>query len=121
MSSPTTPEHKTTGRDAANWARPVSHLSTTNLPANAPTLNIEGRELTGPLRGFGRMWQKTFRVHLVGADVTPVAAIKIWKENFEQFWPQGNHFYAPLTGIAPGEVAALTLALPGSNITMLST
>lgn len=108
-------------RDAGNWAGPVTRLSTANLPANAPTVNVEGLGLTGPLRGFGRMWQKTFQVRLVGANVTPTGLIRIWKDNFESFWPRGNHFYAPLTGLAPGEVAALSLAVPGSNITMLST
>jgi hypothetical protein len=39
--------------------------------------------------------------------------MKIWRERFSDFWPQGNRFYGPLTGIAPGEVALLNLALPG--------
>jgi hypothetical protein len=36
-----------------------------------------------------------------------------WKKNFQKFWPSGNRFYAPLIGIAPGEVAVLNLAGPG--------
>jgi len=36
--------------------------------------------------------------------------IKGWKDNFSDFWPQGNRFYAPITGIAPGEVAILNLS-----------
>jgi len=55
------------------------------------------------------MWQKTYRVRLSGAQVTPSDVIKTWKERFPAFWPRGNRFYAPLTGIAPGEVVALTL------------
>ena len=121
MSTASPPAGGQKGRDADHWAGPVGRLSTANLPANAPTANVEGLQLTGPLRGFGRMWQKTFRVPLAGASVTPVELITVWKDNFEKFWPPGNHFYAPLTGLAPGEVAALSLAVPGSNITMLST
>nr|MBA2637995.1 hypothetical protein [Solirubrobacterales bacterium] len=36
-----------------------------------------------------------------------------WKERFPEFWPSGNVFYAPVTGIAPGEVAELSMAVPG--------
>jgi hypothetical protein len=36
-----------------------------------------------------------------------------WKQNFPKFWPRGNHFYPSLVGIAPGEVALLSLAMPG--------
>jgi hypothetical protein len=35
-----------------------------------------------------------------------------FKENFPKFWPKDNRFYAPLTGIAPGEVALLNLSMP---------
>ena len=66
------------------------------------------------LQGFGQMWRKTYRVGLVGAKVTPVEVIKTWKEQFSRFWPKGNRFYAPLTGIAPGEVAALKLKVGGA-------
>ena len=59
------------------------------------------------------MWQKTYWVRLSGATVSPVEVIREWKENFQKFWPKGNRFYAPLTGIAPGEVAVIDLAAPG--------
>ena len=39
--------------------------------------------------------------------------IAVWKQHFPEFWPKGNSFFAPLAGIAPGEVAALDLAMPG--------
>ena len=39
--------------------------------------------------------------------------IDVWKEHFPEFWPKGNSFFAPLAGIAPGEVAALDLSMPG--------
>jgi hypothetical protein len=33
--------------------------------------------------------------------------ISTWKENFGEFWPPSNKFYAPAAGIAPGEVAVI--------------
>ena len=59
------------------------------------------------------MWQKTYRVRLTGAEPTPRDLIAVWKEQFGSFWPKKTRFFAPLSGIAPGEVAALNLAMPG--------
>ena len=39
--------------------------------------------------------------------------VETWKLHFPDFWPKGNQFYGPLTGIAPGEVAVLNMTLPG--------
>jgi hypothetical protein len=96
-------------RGAANWAPLVQKLEVTGAPAEAPNL-VAGRRLVGPLQGFGKMWQKTYRIRLDGNKVKPVELIKVWKQEFRTFWPQGNQFYAPLTGIAPGEVALISLA-----------
>ena len=73
---------------------------------------MEGRRGLSPLQGFGQMWQKIFRVRLKDIEVSPTEVIRTWKENFPQFWPKGSRFHAPLTGIAPGEVALLRL-VPG--------
>jgi hypothetical protein len=108
------PRQPSGSRDAQYWAQPVSKL---NLGATTPdgvmNLNVEGRRLVGPLQGFGQMWQKTYSVRLSGANATPAEVITVWKENFPSFWPPGNRFFAPLTAIAPGEVAVLNLAVPG--------
>jgi hypothetical protein len=85
----------------------------TDTPAGAVNLNVDGRQLTGPLKGFGQLWQKTYKVRLSGAKVAPAEVIQVWKTNFPSFWPEGNHFYTSLTGIQPGEVALLNLAGPG--------
>jgi hypothetical protein len=76
-------------------------------------LNVAGRRATGPLQGFGQMWQKTYRIRLTGAQVTPQEVIREWKAHFPEFWPKGNDFYACMTSIEPGEVAVLNLAMPG--------
>ena len=99
-------------RDKSHWAQPISKLKVSDLPSEATTLNVEGRQVVGPLQGFGQMWQKTYWARLSGAGVTPQEVIKSWKENFASFWPEGNRFYAPITGIAPGEVAVLNIT-PG--------
>ena len=104
---------KAAARDATNWAKKVSTLNVAEVPEGAININVEGKRLAGPIQGFGRMWQKTARVELRGAEVTPAEVIRTWKAEFQRFWPERNWFYAPLTGIAPGEVALLNLNLPG--------
>ena len=100
-------------RDAEYWADPVTKLKLGESPAGAVGINVEGKQVVGPLQGFGKMWQKAYWVRLSGATVSPVEVIREWKENFQKFWPKGNRFYAPLTSIAPGEVAVIDLAAPG--------
>lgn len=113
MSEPTSqPATQLPSRDAANWAKPVDGLKVGAISPEATNLNVEGKQLSGPLAGFGQMWQKTYRIRLSGADVTPEQVIKLWKENFPQFWPKGNRFFGGV-GIEPGQVAVLNLAGPG--------
>jgi hypothetical protein len=113
MTTPTNhaPEHHDPSRDSA-WAAPVTKLKVGQVQG-AINLNVEGRELVGPLQGFGQLWQKTYWVRLAGASVTPQQVIASWKQNFPKFWPAGNRFYGSLVGIQPGEVAVLNLAMPG--------
>lgn len=56
---------------------------------------------------------KTYRIALKGASVNEREVIQTWKKNFPRFWPAGNRFFAPLTGIAPGEVALLSIKAGG--------
>ena len=103
-----------------DWAQPVNRLKVTALQAGAVKLNVEGRRITGPVQGFGQMWQKTYTIRLKGSSISPQELIRGWKENFSIFWPKGNRFYGQLAGdashttsIAPGQVAVLNLAGPG--------
>jgi hypothetical protein len=98
--------------DAENWAKSVSTLKVGEIPAEAINLNVSGRRVTGPLQGFGKLWQKTYRISL-GSAVSPTDLVGEWKQRFPEFWPPGNRFFGPLTGIAPGEVAVLNLKVPG--------
>jgi hypothetical protein len=101
-----------TPRDAGNWAKPVSTLTVTEAPEGAPNL-VEGKRLLSPVQGFGKMWQKTYKVRLTGVETSPRQVIGEWRDNFPSFWPEGNDFYPPLTGLEPGEVALIKAAGPG--------
>lgn len=106
-------ENKQSPSREDNWARPVNTMDVHDLPTGAMNLNVQGRRPTSPLQGFGQMWQKTYRIRLEGAAVTPTAVISDWKAHFPDFWPKGNNFYGPLQGVKPGEVAVLNLSAPG--------
>jgi hypothetical protein len=95
-----------TPRDAENWAQPVERLHATGTPGEP--VNVEGRQLVGPLQGFGQMWQKTYRARLRGVDVTPVEVVTVWKEHYDEFWPPEQTFSAPIAGIRPGEIGLIS-------------
>ena len=105
-----------TNRDAANWARPVDRLSGAGA-VGAKDDAVTGKRVSGPLQGFGQLWQKSFSVRLDGVETTPEAVIATWKAHFAEFWPKGQRFYAPLSGIQPGEVALLDIQpVPGAPV-----
>jgi hypothetical protein len=105
-----------TNRSEANWAKPVDRLSAAGV-AGARDDAVTGKRVSGPLQGFGQLWQKSFSVRLDGVETTPEAVIAIWKEHFPEFWPPGQRFYAPLSGIKPGEVALLEIQpVPGAPV-----
>ena len=97
--------------DVTSWAKAVSRLDVADVPEGALNLNVQGRRLASPIQGFGKLWQKTYQVRLPADEIGAPDLIATWKRRFPEFWPEGNAFYAPLTGIEPGEVALLNLAL----------
>lgn len=114
MTTSETPPNDREPRDAANWAQQHTHtLRVENVPSGALNRFVDGRQIIGPLQGFGPMWQKTYRISLKGAAVEPATVISTWKEHFAEFWPTNARFFGPLTGIAPGEVALLHLKIGG--------
>ncbi len=102
---------RTAPRDTDSWARKVDRLEV-DPRAGVRGTNVAGRRLTGPVQGFGKMWQKTYRMS-AGSAIEPEAAIATWREHFPEFWPKGNRFAGALTGINPGDVALLDLAIGG--------
>jgi hypothetical protein len=97
----------------SNWAAKVDRLQVERRPEVRGT-NVAGRQLSGALQGFGKMWQKTYSVH--GLAARPEEVIDQWKAHFAEFWPKGNRFAAGMTGIAPGEIALFDLALGGTRL-----
>jgi hypothetical protein len=87
-------------------------LKVAEVTPGAINLNVDGRQLEGPVQGFGQLWQKTYRVRLPGNRVSPEEVIRVWKEKFPTFWPKGNRFYGSLSGIQAGDIAVLNLAGP---------
>ena len=94
------------------WAPPMERLARPDAPDGAININVGGRRVAGPIQGFGRLWKKTYRV-AIGVQVEPVEVVATWRRDFATFWPPGSRFYAPLTGLDPGEVALLNLTMPG--------
>jgi hypothetical protein len=111
--SPLPSEPRRPSRDEASWARNITRLNLSDRSAGGIASNVEGRRVSGPLQGFGQMWQKTYQVRLPADEVEVTKLISTWKARFPEFWPERNTFYAPLTGITPGEVALLDVTLPG--------
>jgi hypothetical protein len=100
-------------RDADYWATQVTTLELGEIPSGAMNVNVAGKRLVGPIQGFGRLWQKTYRVELPGVAMTPTEVVSVWKQSFASFWPPSARFYGPLTSIEPGDVALLNLAVAG--------
>lgn len=92
-------------RNAENWARPVDQFHLAEIAEGAVAGNVEGRRPTGPLQGFGQLWEKRFEVRVPNAS--PETVIATWKESFDEFWYPSNKFYAPAGGITPGEIALI--------------
>jgi hypothetical protein len=112
-----TTHRQSTRDDADAWAQPVERLVATATGASVDT--VTGRRVAGPVQGFGRLWQKTFAVRLDGVETTPEELVTHWRDRFPTFWPAGARFYAPLSGIRPGEVALLEVPpMPGSPVRM---
>ncbi len=100
-------------RDADHWARYVETLRVTGLREGAGARNVEGRRPMSPLQGFGKMWQKTFKVRLEGAKASPAEVVRTWREGFPELSGMGKGFLVPSGGLVPGAVALLGGGLTG--------
>lgn len=92
-------------RDAAHWARHVERIRVPDSSGAAP--NVEGRRMVGPLQGFGKMWQKTYKTRLEGVPVPPAEVVETIKERFPEISGFGDGFRVPAGGLVPGAVALL--------------
>ena len=94
-----------TPRDAANWAPKADRL---RVPEEVSRYgyNLEGKRVSGPQQGFGRLWQRVYLADL-GRAVSPEQVIADWRANFGSYWPRVTRFYGASAAIQPGDVAPL--------------
>ena len=101
----------------SGWAKPVDRLSLAGIPVGVMNINVDGRRTSSPVQGFGRLWEKRYRLRLHDTDLDPRQIISLWRSEFPAFWPKGNDLFpsgnAP---IAPGTTALLNLTLPGGLV-----
>ncbi len=102
--------------DSRNWARPVKELRASHRPREARCLNVNGRRATGPLNGFGQLWQKIYRIVLSDNTITPEQAVSAMKQNFTAFQPWYNRFFPSPAGIRPGEIVLFDSWTPGGPV-----
>lgn len=102
-------------RDAEHWSQ-VSRLRVSNVPVGAVNLNVDGRNVVGPLQGFGQLWQKTYQARLSGAKVTPMEVVHVWKERLPEFQPSQNRFFPAIAGVEPGQVVLINASLGGMPV-----
>lgn len=96
-------------------SEPISAVISDPLPGEALAENVEGRAVTDPDDGFGKLWHKQFWIRLEGVDVTPEGLVKNWKDRYTEFWPKGSHLYQPSGGLEEGDTAAADLAMIGGT------
>jgi anti-anti-sigma factor len=105
-----------TNRSTDTWAKPVERLNLAEIPAGARNLNVEGRRLFGPLQGFGRLWQKTYRIGLRDTKLTPQEVIATWKQSLPKLKPPKKLFYPASGGITPNALVLIDTQTPGGPI-----
>ena len=101
--------------DAGAWANPVTRIDVADIPAGARSLNVAGRRLSGPIQGFGSLWQKTYRVNL-GSAATPAEVVETFKAHLPELQPPQNRFFPSVAGVAPGEVVLINARVSGMPI-----
>ncbi len=98
------------------WCPPTLAMVVKAVPPGAVSLNVAGRQPVGPLLGFGRLWQKVYRVSLPAAAATPEQAIAALKANLPALQPPSSRFYPSQAGIQPGEVILIHASVLGLPI-----
>ncbi|MBN1664562.1 MAG: STAS domain-containing protein [Deltaproteobacteria bacterium] len=106
--------HAYKGPLVSGWARNVEHISIGDVTAEAMNVNVNGRKVTSPVRGFGRLWDKKYRFQITGKDMDPKEIVSVWQAEFPQFWPKGNKVFTSGGALlAPGATALLNLSVGG--------
>ncbi|MFA5182299.1 MAG: STAS domain-containing protein [Syntrophales bacterium] len=117
MSSSARPLPKDQDSPLRGWSKSIDRLSLTGIPAAAMNINVNGRRTSNPANGFGRLWDKRYRLRLNDANLDPRQLASLWRSEFPAFWPQGNYVYpSGKASLAPGTAALLNLTLPGGLV-----
>lgn len=98
------------------WMSPMSTLSVGPLPPGVRTLNVNGRRPCGVFRGFGTLWQKTYRLRLPAGTATPEAAFAILRSDLPALQPPSNQFYVAGGSMAPGSVVLISAKVMGMPV-----
>ena len=91
-------------------------LHVRETPAGAVNLNVEGRQPQTSREGFGHLWQKTYRLPLRGAVVTPAEVLRVWKERLPDFQPPHNRVFTTSAGIETGELILINADTPSGPV-----
>ena len=100
-------------QDDMGWAPNIVRLQAAEKPQGAMNKNVNGRRLTGPLQGFGPIWQKTYLLTINKSELQPRDVITIMKQHLPEFQPSQNKFYPSAKGIAAGEIVLIDSSTPG--------
>ncbi len=95
--------------DAANWAVPgATPPNSRNIPSIVlDTFRHHG--VSGPLQGFGQLWEKTCLMPLGKSRLQPTEIIATLKEQFATFSSPDTAITLPDGGISPGEIMSLKI------------
>jgi anti-anti-sigma factor len=115
-STPESETHVSVFEDREHWAEPVETLTVPPMPEEARNLNVDGCRAVGPVNGFGQLWQKIYRLHIDDHSTTPENAVATLKQNFVDFQPAFNRFFASQAGIRPGEIVLIDSITPGGPV-----
>lgn len=101
----------------SGWAKSMDRLSLSAIPAGAMNIGVHGRRISNPVNGFGRLWEKRYRLRLHDTELEPRQIISLWRSEFASFWPEDDYlFTAGNAPISPGTSALLNLTLPGGLV-----
>ena len=103
------------GKEPGDTSERISAFISDPLPDSVLKENVEGRKITWPDDGFGKLWRKRYWIRLEGASVTPHELVKMWKDHYTDFWPKGSRLYQPPDGLKEGDAAAADLAMIGGT------
>jgi anti-anti-sigma factor len=98
------------------WTPYLSRLQVKEKSEGALNKNVDGRQVIGPLQGFGPMWQKTYLLTINKPELKLNEVITAMKKHFPEFQPAQNTFYPSNNGIAAGEIVLIDSLTPGGIV-----